>query len=195
MTMTTRYHPLLVALHWLLAVLLLLQFAAGALGLGSMPNSDPDKAMAIGIHMGLGLTIGALMLLRLGTRLAASSPPPAETGNRWLNRLARFNHGLLYFLVFGMVASGLGLAQQAGLFGIAFGDSGRALPPDWSEYPPILGHQLFSRLLLLFVLLHAVAALWHHFGRKDGLLTRMWFGKRDAAAGITAPGRQAPTER
>jgi len=35
-----------------------------------------------------------------------------------------------------------------------------------------------SRLLGLLVVLHVLAALWHQFVRRDGLMARMWFGPR-----------------
>ncbi|MHA6940133.1 cytochrome b/b6 domain-containing protein [Ralstonia pseudosolanacearum] len=38
-------------------------------------------------------------------------------------------------------------------------------------------HGIGARLLLLMALVHAGAALYHHFIRRDGLLRRMWFGK------------------
>jgi cytochrome b561 len=41
-------------------------------------------------------------------------------------------------------------------------------------------HGLSWTLLLLLVVLHAGAALYHQFLRRDGLLGRMWFGKRYA---------------
>jgi hypothetical protein len=39
----SRYHPLLVALHWLLAALILAALAVGFFGLAAMPNADPQK--------------------------------------------------------------------------------------------------------------------------------------------------------
>ena len=34
-------------------------------------------------------------------------------------------------------------------------------------------HELFKPLIIILVVLHVAAALWHHFIRKDGLLNRM----------------------
>jgi cytochrome b561 len=37
---------------------------------------------------------------------------------------------------------------------------------------------LIVTVLVVLIVLHFAAALWHHFVRKDGLLRRMWFGRR-----------------
>ncbi|MCB1677063.1 MAG: cytochrome b [Halioglobus sp.] len=177
--MPTRYHPLLVALHWLIGIAVILALIAGIAGLEAMPNSDPEKVLALRIHMSMGIAIGLFMVLRLVTRLAAKSPPPAATGRSGLDRLARAVHVLLYLLVFAMVSTGLGTAATAGLFPIVFEGSGAPLPPDFSAYPPRAGHGFFAKLLIGLVLLHIAAALWHQFALRDGLMRRMWFGERN----------------
>ncbi|APC68490.2 hypothetical protein G7939_08750 [Ralstonia solanacearum] len=53
---------------------------------------------------------------------------------------------------------------------------GAALP-DFHAFAPRVLHGIGARLLLLMALVHAGAALYHHFIRRDGLLRRMWFGK------------------
>jgi cytochrome b561 len=176
--MPTKYHPLLVALHWLLAIGLILALIGGAVGLERMPNDDPEKVMALRVHMSIGITLGTLMLLRLITRLATSKPTPANTGNAALDWSRRIVHLLLYLLVFAMVSTGLGTAQMAGLFDIVFGGSGAPLPEDFHQFAPRAGHGFFAKALMILILLHIAAALWHQFVRKDGLIGRMWFGKR-----------------
>ena len=43
MTLVSRYHPLLVALHWILAMLIIAALALGALVMVKIPNTDPMK--------------------------------------------------------------------------------------------------------------------------------------------------------
>jgi len=38
-----RYHPAMLVLHWLVALLVLLGLAMGAFVLSALPNSSPDK--------------------------------------------------------------------------------------------------------------------------------------------------------
>lgn len=47
----TRYHPVLVTLHWLLAALIIAALALGALIMATIPNTDPMKIEALRSHM------------------------------------------------------------------------------------------------------------------------------------------------
>ena len=47
MKMASRYHPLLVTLHWLLALLILAALAVGFFLLASMDNSEPRKIVVL----------------------------------------------------------------------------------------------------------------------------------------------------
>ena len=73
----TRYHPLLVALHWIMAVMILVSLAAGGLVLAEMPRESPDRYMALAGHMSAGLAIGVLLVVRLLTRIRSRSDTPS----------------------------------------------------------------------------------------------------------------------
>lgn len=174
--MPARYHPFLVTLHWLIAILVLMALAAGTLVFGDMPNTDPNKVVALRIHVVMGIAIGALMLIRLAVRLTTRHPTPATTGIALADRLAPLAHWGLYGLVLLMVASGLTLSILSGLGNALFGDA--ALPADFHVFTPRLAHGLLADLLILVIVLHLAAALYHALVRRDGLLRRMWFGAR-----------------
>lgn len=176
MTTVTRYHPLLVGLHWLLALAIIGNLAVGGLVLEEMANSDPAKPALLRLHMATGLAILALMVVRLVTRWRSRKPPPVD-GARSLRWLATANHWGLYLLTFAMVSTGLGTAQLAGLFPILEGKS-VPLPASFDVVPPFAGHVLFASLLLGLLALHVAAALWHAFVKRDGIFGRMWFGAR-----------------
>ena len=57
MYQVSRYHPLLVTLHWVLAVLIVAALAIGFVGLAPTPNSDPQKIGALRVHMAGGMLI------------------------------------------------------------------------------------------------------------------------------------------
>jgi cytochrome b561 len=59
---------------------------------------------------------------------------------------------------------------------IVFGADGAALPDFW-KYPPRTAHGIGARLFLALLVMHIVAAAYHHFVRRDGLLRRMWFAR------------------
>ena len=46
-----RYHPLLVSLHWSLAVLILFSLFAGSNILADMPNDNPEKIAILKVQL------------------------------------------------------------------------------------------------------------------------------------------------
>lgn len=178
-----RYHPLLVTLHWLLAAMIIGGLIMGGTVLAETPNSDPYKITSLTMHMSLGILILVLMIVRLIVRVTTAKPPHADIGHALLNKSASAAHWGFYLLVFAMCASGLATAIIAGLPAIIFGGSGDPLPANFDGIPPRTVHGILATLLGLLILTHVAAGLYHQFVRKDGLLARMWFGKRDAYAG------------
>ena len=172
-----RYHGALVALHWLLALLLIAALAIGTSALKTVPNSSPDKIDALRGHMIAGGLILLLTLLRLAVRLKTAHPAPASTGYALLDRLAPATHWALYGLVLLMAGSGVAMSVLAGLPGIVFGGVG-SLPVNFDALPPRAVHGIVAKLLMLAIALHIAAALYHQFVRRDGLLARMGFGRR-----------------
>lgn len=173
----SRYHPLLVALHWLLAFLILGSLGFGALALKAVPNTAPEKLNLLRGHMLMGGLIGVLMVLRLVTRLVTDHPPAASTGNALLDRLAPWVHRGLYALVFGILLSGVGISAFAHLPAVVFGGVGN-LPANFDALAPRQAHGALAEILLLAIALHIAAALYHQFVRRDGLFARMGFGAR-----------------
>jgi cytochrome b561 len=174
----SRYHPALVALHWLIALALLFSIGTGMLVLEEIPNDAPGKIDALRTHMIAGVVILLLMLVRFGLRLGTARPAPATTGTPLLDKLARITHWGFYVLVLLMASTGIATSILAGLPDIVFGGSGDPLPESFSIYLPRVIHGAVAGLLLAVVIGHAAAALYHQFVRRDNVLSRMWFGKR-----------------
>jgi cytochrome b561 len=174
----SRFHPVLVALHWLLAVMILGSLLVGFFILAAMSNSDPGKIALLRLHMAGGMTILLLMLIRLAVRWRTAKPPKATIGNPALERLAPFIHYGFYLLVIGMVVSGYTTGILAGLNRSVFAASGEPLPADFAAYPTFIAHGLLAAIFAAFIALHVAAALHHQFVRKDGVLRGMWFGRR-----------------
>lgn len=170
-----RYHPLQVSFHWLVVVLL---FAAFILGkyISGLPN-DAAKIAPIGIHMTLGAITLIVIVARFIARLRFPKPASATTGNILLDQIGKIVHYALYVLVFLMTISGMALSLQSGLIPIVFGGSGAALPADFFAFTSRMLHGFIAPALLLLVVLHVGAALYHQFLLKDNLLARMWYGK------------------
>lgn len=175
---TARYHPLLVGLHWLIAIILVITLGMGTFVLEGMPNTEPEKIAALKGHMIFGVIILLLTIIRLIVKIKTPKPAKASSGNALLDKLASGIHHGFYLLIILMAFSGLGTAVLAGLPEIVFGGSGQPLPKDFFEYPPRIGHAIIAKLLMLFVALHVAGAIYHQFRLRDRLLSRMWFGKR-----------------
>ncbi len=67
---------------------------------------------------------------------------------------------------------------MAGLPDIVFGGSGDPLPASFEAFSARTVHGLLAWVLGALIAAHVLAALYHHFVRKDGLLKRMWYGAR-----------------
>src|SRR5260370_20003362 len=117
----SRYHPVLVSLHWLLAVLIVAALAVGFFVLAAMENADPRQIAGLRGHVAGGMLILALMILRFIVRLLTARPAPA-------NRLAPIVHYGFYVLVVVMAGTGFATALAAGLPENVFARS-RAPPP------------------------------------------------------------------
>jgi cytochrome b561 len=179
----SRYHPALVTLHWLLAAFILLALGLGMFVLKTIPNTSPQKLEALRAHMiGAGVIL-TLMVTRLAIRLLSARPEAATTGNPVLDRAAKISHLAFYGLVAGMIATGLATALLADLPSTVFGGSGAPLPESFAVFPTRVVHGVIAKLFIALIAVHATAAIYHHFVLRDGLLGRMWFGRR-------WPGRQ-----
>ncbi|MGE5146242.1 MAG: cytochrome b [Candidatus Eiseniibacteriota bacterium] len=179
--LVTRYHPLLVTLHWLLAFFLIAALVLGFAVLAEMPNADPRKVDILRAHMTGGVVIFTLMLIRFIVRLATARPPLAATGHRLVDRLAPLAHYGFYVLVLLMVATGFATALAAGLPAIVFGGSGAPLPASFEIFPTFAAHETIAALLVALIALHVLAALYHQVVKKDGLLRRVGYGRRRVA--------------
>lgn len=175
---THRYHTALVALHWLLGFMILLGLIMGTFSLERLPNSQPEKLDSLRGHVINGLAIGVLMIVRLIVRSLTCRPAPPSTGFSWTKRASQRVHLTLYVLVFFMVGSGLALAVETELLSILFRDSAQPLPDSFDGFWIRAAHAILAKLLMAFILVHVVAALWHHYVLRDGLLRRMGFGPR-----------------
>lgn len=169
----SRYQPVLVALHWLIALLIIGLLCIGFFVLADWPNSDPKKLDILVLHMSGGMIVLALMLLRVAVRWGSAKPAPA--GPPPLDWLAGVTHATLYLIIFGMIASGFVTGY---LISSAFAPGGKPLPESFTVLPSFQIHAILATGLAILIVGHIGAALYHQFALKDGLFRRMWFGAR-----------------
>jgi cytochrome b561 len=178
MKQVTRYHPLLVILHWLLAILILAALAIGFFLLAGTPNSDPQKIAILRIHMAGGMLILAVMILRFVVRLCTAKPAVASIGDARLDRLAPLAHYGFYVVILLTVGTGYATGLLAGLPAVVFARSGDPLPAHFGIFPTFVAHSWLAIVLAVLIGLHVLAALYHQFVRKECLFRRMGFGRR-----------------
>ena len=83
-----RYTGVAIALHWLIAALIVAQIAFGWY-LQSVPRKTPDRTIYVNLHKSTGLTIGLLILLRLAWRFTHKAPPLPASIPAWQRTAAR----------------------------------------------------------------------------------------------------------
>ncbi len=171
-----KYTRVAIWLHWLIALLLLSQFAFGWL-LEDIPRNTPARGNLVNLHKSAGIVIGVLILLRIVWRLTHRPPALPTSMTRWQQRLAGISHALLYVCMLLMPLSGY-LASNFSKHGIKFFNAVKLAP--WGSDDKQLyalfnqTHKVTALLLAAFVLLHILAALKHLFVERDQIFSRMW---------------------
>ncbi|KGI78872.1 cytochrome b [Oleiagrimonas soli] len=172
----TRYGFWLRNLHWLIATLVIAALALVELH-EYAPRGSALRSNMMYFHMQFGLAVLILFLPRLIVRLAGKRPAIVPPAPLWQRIPAHTMHAVFYALIVIQPILGL-LMMQAGDHAVAF--FGIPLPtfvsPD-KNFSHQLGeyHELAGNVFLWLVVLHAVAAFWHHWGRKDNTLRRMLY--------------------
>ena len=177
-TTPARYTPTAIALHWLLALMIL-----GSLGMGlymtSLPFS-PTRLKLYNWHKWAGVTILVLSALRLLWRL--THRPPADVPMpAWQARAAHAAHLALYTLFFAVPLAGWAYSSAAGFPIVLYG----VLPlPDFVAPDRALAetlkalHRWLAYGLAAVVVVHVAGAFKHHLVDRDGLLLRMLPARR-----------------
>ena len=140
--------------------------------IGPGPNQDA----LYNFHKSLGVLILILMILRLINRLAEGAPATDPHIKPWQKTVSSIVHTSLYVLllampIVGYIANSLS-ATATPFFGLF------ALPPITGNNEE-LSKQLFTIhrwvgiLVIIIVLIHISAALYHYFIRRDNVLQRM----------------------
>ena len=174
-SLESRYGRTARMLHWLIAILLLLQFVFGW-WLNDIPRNTPARGYFVNIHKSTGIIIGLLIVLRLCWRFRHPPPPLPAMMVRWQRRLAVASHHALYACMVVMPLSGY-LASNFSRHGVKFFNA-IVLPP-WGPDDKLLYavfnqiHKTTAVLLFALVLLHVLATLWHSLHR-DGIFSRIW---------------------
>lgn len=155
MAVKDGYGRLQIALHWATAALIVGNYFISD-GMADAFDARTGGGMYGGFvptyHVWAGLTLLALVVLRLILRVTSGAPAPAQTGFQAM--VASAVHWVLYAMM--LAVPMLGIA--AWFFGI-----GQAADL----------HVLVMNAMMILILGHAGMAVFHHYVLRDGLLSRM----------------------
>ncbi|WP_186270032.1 cytochrome b [Burkholderia gladioli] len=172
MSKPDRYDDVARLLHWLIALLVLVQYLIG----WCMPDVHHDTRPVglIAAHLAVGTALLAAMALRVIWR-ATHRPPPVELSPA-ARLLSALTHGGLYLLLIAVPVLGWINASSrdwpvllAGLFPLP------SLSPSGSAFGHAMGdvHGVLAWVLIGLIGLHVAAALLHRFVLRDRVLQRM----------------------
>ena len=162
-------------LHWIIAAILVAQFALGWL----MPNirRGMEPGVAMHTHISIGIVVLALIVVRLLWRLTHPVEPAPEL-LRWQRVTSEAVHWSLYLLVFVTTLSGWFYASARGWTLSFFGLFPLpALVAQGSSLGHAIGsiHEDMVWVLAGVVAIHAAAALLHALVYRDQVMQRMLF--------------------
>lgn len=163
-------------LHWFMALAIVAMFALG-LWMVTLTYYDPYYRLAPHIHRSVGIILLMLLVFRLAWRLSSTHPyePSLSNLERMLSQSAQW---AFYALLFALATTGYLISTA----------DGRALRVfDWFEIPAVIVqkgledtagnvHEILAYALIGLAVVHAAAALKHHFYDRNSVLKRMTSG-------------------
>ena len=178
------------SLHWLIAVLIFVMFPL-AWTMGDF--SGVQKFKLYNLHKSIGITILALMTLRLFWRSVQAAPALPASVPKWERIVAFLGHFALYAALFVMPLSGWAMISASDKPSVLFGTTAFPLIPWLSDLPPDQKktlseifksiHEFTANVLLFLIIIHVAGALRHAFVLRDGIMSRMLprFWRRSAS--------------
>lgn len=172
-------HPMLiVALHWGTVAAILA--SVGAMFLRDAIEDTAGRQVLLQIHRQLGLAVLIVVGVRILVRLTRSLADHSAGMSAVMRLAVRGAHILLYCLLVSLPLVGWALTSAHGISLNVLGvvhlpqlvAADSELADTLSDY-----HIWLSWVLLVLVSIHAAAALWHHFVRRDAVLSAMLPGR------------------
>ena len=179
-------------LHWSIAALFLLSYCSVYYRQWFTEEDTPENWVSLQMHLSVGITIAALVALRIIWRLM-NKPPPLEPDTMLMRRAAHTGHFLLYVAmvimpVTGYIGTGVD-TEYFFLFDIPQFEGTQAHAwltgalnvgaEEFEEFVDEIHETAGDPIIWLLILGHVTAALYHHYVKKDRTLRKM-AGKRFA---------------
>lgn len=169
-----KFGSLTKLLHWSIAALFITQFFL-VYRREYMPENSPESLQYILLHKSLGVVVLFLALLMIFWRYVGARPIMPMNMSKFEILAAKVVHFLLYLSMLVMPITGY-LMSSLGGYGVSL--FGWKLPNPFVKNEFLAGifhetHVVTSYVIIAIVVGHILAALYHHFIRKDNVLRRM----------------------
>ncbi|MGO9983866.1 MAG: YceI family protein [Rhodomicrobium sp.] len=168
------------ALHWLIALLIFIQFP---LAWAIDEFTGIQKFQVVNLHKSLGITVLALMVLRVFWRLFHPAPELPSSMSKPQRAASYLTHAALYLAIFLIALSGWAMISVSDKPSVLFQLTRFPLLPWLSDLPVdqkkdfvklFMGaHALLGYVLLVLIAVHVAGALYHGILLKDGILSTM----------------------
>ncbi len=169
-----RYSKLTIGIHWFMLALMVAIYAFIELR-GLFPKGSDMRNNFKAMHFMLGLSVLVLLALRIFARLTSTTPAITPTLSNQQQLLSKLTHLALYaFMLLMPILGWLLLSAE-----------GKDIPFIGLHLPALIGpnesladtigetHETIGSLGYFAIGLHALAALYHHYIKRDNTLTRM----------------------
>jgi len=170
----TGYDGLTILLHWTTALLVVILFGL-AQTWNLLERGTPLRHILQSLHVSLGLVFTAVLVARLLWR-AIAGRKLVQMSSGFAGFAAKAMHYLLYLLLVVEGALGWNFRWAAGdplsLFGLFSIPSPISFKVE-QRHAIATAHNWVAISILLLAGAHALAALFHHYALKDGILSRM----------------------
>ncbi|WP_312955627.1 cytochrome b [Pseudomonas songnenensis] len=172
---STHYGLTSIVLHWLVAAAVFGLFGLGYWMVGltyysSWYRTAPD------LHKSIGLVLFLVMLVRVLWRFLSPAPGPLASQGRLTQAAAKLGHSVLYLGLFLVMMSGYLISTADGraisVFGLFDVPALITSIPNQADTAGLV-HEYAAWALVILAVLHALAALKHHFIDRDATLRRM----------------------
>lgn len=170
-----RYTGTAMLLHWLIAALIVWGFALGWV-MTDIPGITPTKLRYFAWHKWIGVTVLALVLVRIVWRITHAAPPLPASMPRWERVAAHAGHAALYVLMVAVPVSGYLFSSAAGIQVVYLGVL--PLPVLIAPDPSLKAvletvHVTLDYVLLAVVIVHLLAVVKHQWFDRQRILARM----------------------
>jgi len=170
--MTIDYLKTQKIIHWLMAIIIMLDLNVAQKFGGNMELWDRLESRSD--HATAGMIVTFLFVLRITLRYFYGAPKLPSTMPAWQVVSAKLGHYSLYFLMAGLIVTGIAMASFATDPIIVFGIDLAFAAHNQNTFFIIRGfHEFCTNAIIALIAIHILAALYHHFFAKDDTTKKM----------------------